>query len=168
MKILIILYPLFCFASSPCICQTPDATRSPVTWGEAERVAFIRQIGLNNLATILQTGAAEEQTSQAHIVQYLTENRAAIDDHGSDNTVTILQYGMFQDADIKLEGDGNFENILQQGLGNTFLMNSSVDDATGVYSQHGRENMLKINKRDGVSVPVEIHQIGNGIQMIIE
>jgi hypothetical protein len=160
--LVIIVCPPFAAAQD----ELPDPT-APL-WSDAERLAFIRQIGLHNLATILQTGSRDEQASQASIHQVMSFNQAHIEDHGIDNQITITQQGYAQSAAVDLRGDRNTETVTQIGIENIFSLLSGLNAEIGMYSQEGSGNELRIRKDAGVHAPLEIHQVGHGIRLIIE
>lgn len=168
MKAAIILFisVLVVILAGPAHAQQPGEWAAP--WSGAERLAFIRQIGLDNTASILQTGRMDERLSMAAISQQLQSNTASIEDHGQDNHITISQLGYMQRAMVAIAGDGNVELLTQIGYQNMFTLLSTVHDDAGVYTQSGIDNRLDIRKRAGVQVPLEIHQIGSGMRLIIE
>ncbi len=161
---------LLVFVLSPAFATAQQELPDPSVqyWSNAERLAFIRQIGLHNLATILQTGSQEEQASQASIHQVMNYNQAHIEDHGVDNQITITQQGYAQSATVELRGDRNTEIVTQVGIENVFSLLSGLHAEIGAYSQVGSANELRIRKDAGIHTPLEIHQVGHGIRLIIE
>lgn len=159
---------LFVVVSEMIQCQVQNNTMHPAQWGAAEREALIEQIGLKHLATIFQSGGSMERISRATIIQYDSENIALIEDHGENNSVTIRQSGLYQQAEVLLEGDNNDESIYQRGLNNLFLLESELTGTVGVFSQEGKGNILTIRKSVPGSIPLEIHQIGNEMKLIVE
>ena len=135
---------------------------------EAERSAFITQVGMKNAARILQLNPVPGFAATAEIVQYYEQNIAVIEDYGYRNRIGLYQTGIENQAELRLFGSRNIERIGQTGEANLFLLTSTAHEDIGLYSQTGKDNMLIIEKHDATSVPVEIHQAGTGMQLIIK
>lgn len=129
--------------AAPWAAQAQSLDLSPVEFPDVELgpglTAEVMQMGINNDATIMQTGAS--------------------------SLGTITQYGANNEAYLQQIGVGNIGNILQIGYGNDVSLKQYLSGGRADLVQIGVNNELNVIQRYTPYVPVT--QIGRNLELTL-
>lgn len=129
--------------------------------------ARIQQVGNYNEANINQAGNSGILPNVAEINQQGYGNFASSSQNGNSNITEIGQYGSDNSADINVVGNYNLAGVLQVGNGNSVeqdLIGNGI--AYGIF-QFGNNNLVNQIQTEPTSIPIQIHQNGNGMRLTI-
>ncbi|GAB4289805.1 MAG: hypothetical protein Kow0098_07900 [Ignavibacteriaceae bacterium] len=102
------------------------------------------------------------------ILQYGINNSSSLTQTGSGNTSISTQIGNDNFSDISLFGDDNFSWVLQFGNQNYVKQDLTGDGLSFIINQIGNQNyLLHYENRNQYERPIQIHQNGDGMKLII-
>ena len=129
--------------------------------------AMIQQVGSYNEANINQAGNSGIFPNVTEINQQGFNNFASSNQMGNSNITAIGQYGSNNSADINIVGNYNFAGVLQMGNGNS-VQQDLIGDGIGYgIIQFGNNNLVNQVQTQPTSIPIQIHQNGNGMRLTI-
>ena len=86
---------------------------------------------------------------------------------GNSNLTAIGQYGSDNSADINVVGNYNLAGVLQVGNGNAVQQDLIGDGIAYGIIQFGNNNLVNQLQTQPTSIPIQIHQNGNGMRLTI-
>lgn len=162
-----------------------DSDNSAAILQSGSHWAQIFQLGLNNLATILQEdadngsipldlpaivvqctdiitpcGGLSHGGSTASIYQEGDRNDASIEQKDGNNEAEIIQYGSDLEAIIHQYGDKNYASIMQDFRGFSLLSNASGFRSAEIL-QTNNNNVATVEQSVPTQLPIQIVQDGN-------
>ncbi len=129
--------------------------------------AMIQQVGNYNEAIINQSNNSGTLPNTAEINQMGDNNFASSGQNGNLNYSYIGQYGSDNSADINVVGNYNLAGVLQVGDGNTVEQSLIGDGLHYMIFQYGSDNFIREIQTEQSTIPMQIHQNGNGIRLTI-
>ncbi len=129
--------------------------------------AMIQQVGNYNEANINQAGNSGIFPNMAEINQQGVGNIASSSQNGNSNLTLIGQNGSNNSADINVVGNFNLAGVLQVGNGNAVQQDLIGDGISYGIIQFGNNNLVNQLQTQPTSIPIQIHQNGNGMRLTI-
>ncbi|HEY6906574.1 MAG TPA: hypothetical protein VI230_03860 [Ignavibacteriaceae bacterium] len=129
--------------------------------------AMIQQTGNYNEANISQTGNSGIFPNAAEIYQEGDFNFASSSQNGNSNLSIIGQYGSNNSADISIIGNYNRSDVLQMGDNNSVQQDLIGDGLNFLIYQEGSGNLINQVQTEPIFMPLQIHQTGNGMRLMI-
>jgi minor curlin subunit len=130
-------------------------------------VALIQQVGCFNQAQISQSNNSGILPNVAEINQVGYNNSASSNQSGNGNLTLIGQYGTANSADINEVGNFNLAGVLQIGNSNTVQQDLIGNGLGLLVFQYGNDNFINQVQTEPTSIPLQIHQQGNGMKLTI-
>jgi minor curlin subunit len=128
---------------------------------------MMQQVGNYNEANIDQAGNSGIFPNVAEINQMGDNNFASSSQNGNSNLSVIGQYGSDNSASLNTIGNYNVAGALQFGNGNTVEQDLIGNGLNFLIFQTGNENFINQVQNQQSSIPMQIHQTGNGMRLII-
>ena len=161
--ILLILFPTLLLAQAPAeaeaeILRNPSAAFATGPVGTAD----IRQDGLDN-QSIVQTQDSYvrvQQTGEANILNAIQQ--------GNNGQLRIRQDGTNNQYTGTVVGDNNHLDITQRGEDNLIRQDLVGNDLRYRVTQEGQGHELIQTEHDPLAPAYEVHQQGQGMQIVIE
>jgi hypothetical protein len=173
-KILILIYiSLSFYGYSQEFLLHPDSLKTFQNTEEIQsnpslnNIAFIQQVGNFNEAIINQSENSGLLPNAAEVNQQGYNNIASSSQNGNSNLSVIGQYGSDNSASLNTIGNYNLAGALQFGNGNTVEQDLIGNGLNFLIFQTGNENFINQVQNQQSSIPMQIHQTGNGMRLII-